>query len=97
MKSVATHSVADDLGKDVCTAFLCELEFLKDQQSSSFADNETVALEIEGPRGRALVPLAAEFCTVDRDAKIVEIDPPEGLLDVNRGGTWRDRERSNDE
>jgi len=58
---------------------------------------ERSILEVEGPQGRVLVPLAAEFCTVDRDAKVVEIDPPEGLLDVNRAGTWRDRERPNDE
>ena len=45
---------------------------------------ERSILEIEGPEGRALVPLAAEFCRVDRDAKIVEIDPPEGLLEANR-------------
>lgn len=51
---------------------------------------ERSILEIEGPEGRALVPLAAEFCRVDRDARIVEIDPPEGLLDVNRAGKWRD-------
>jgi 16S rRNA processing protein RimM len=58
---------------------------------------ERSILEIEGPEGRALIPLAAEFVTVNRDAKVVEIDPPEGLLEVNRGGKWRDRERPDDE
>ena len=42
-------------------------------------------LVIDGPDGNALVPLVEEFCTVDVAAKIVEIDPPEGLLEVNRG------------
>ena len=45
-------------------------------------------LVIEGPDGNALVPLVAEFCRVDVAAKVVEIDPPEGLLEVNRGN-WR--------
>lgn len=52
---------------------------------------ERSLLEIDGPAGRALVPLVAEFCRVDRAAKVVEIDPPEGLLEVNRAGKWRDR------
>ena len=47
---------------------------------------ERSILEIEGPEGRALVPLTAAFCTVDPAARVVEIDPPEGLLEVNRGG-----------
>ena len=51
---------------------------------------ERSILEIDGPAGRALVPLTAAFCTVDRAAKVIEIDPPEGLLEVNRGGKWRD-------
>lgn len=50
---------------------------------------ERSILEVDGPRGLALIPLAAEFVTVRRDERIVEVDPPEGLLDVNRGGKWR--------
>lgn len=48
-------------------------------------------LVIDGPEGNALVPLVAEFCTVDVAGKVVEIDPPDGLLEVNRGN-WRKRE-----
>ncbi|MEX2270891.1 MAG: ribosome maturation factor RimM [Vicinamibacterales bacterium] len=47
-------------------------------------------LVIDGPEGNALVPLVAEFCKVDVAARVVEIDPPEGLLEVNRG-TWREK------
>lgn len=50
---------------------------------------ERSILEVDGPGGLALIPLAAEFVTVHRDEKLVEIDPPEGLLEVNRGGKWR--------
>lgn len=53
---------------------------------------ERSILEIDGPDGRALVPLTAAFCSVDLAARVVEIDPPEGLLEVNRGGTWRERD-----
>ena len=45
---------------------------------------ERSILEIEGPEGRALVPLAAEFVAVDRASREIVIDPPEGLLEVNR-------------
>jgi 16S rRNA processing protein RimM len=41
-------------------------------------------LEIEGPRGQVLVPLAAEICVdIDVRGKRIRINPPEGLLDVN--------------
>lgn len=45
---------------------------------------ERSILVIEGPGGEALVPLVAEFCTVDTGRKEIVIDPPEGLLEVNR-------------
>jgi 16S rRNA processing protein RimM len=53
-------------------------------------------LEIDGPEGPALVPLTAAFCTVDRAARVIEIDPPDGLLEVNRGN-WRKREVPDDD
>lgn len=53
---------------------------------------ERSILVIDGPEGHALVPLVAEFCTVDVAGKVVEIDPPEGLLEVNRGD-WRKRRK----
>ena len=41
-------------------------------------------LEIQGPRGQVLVPLAAPICVdIDVRSKRIRIDPPEGLLDVN--------------
>lgn len=45
---------------------------------------ERSILVIDGPDGQALVPLVAEFCEVDVAGKVVTIDPPEGLLEVNR-------------
>jgi 16S rRNA processing protein RimM len=42
-------------------------------------------LEVEGPRGQVLIPMAAEICVeIDVVTKRIRIDPPEGLLDVNR-------------
>ena len=61
---------------------------------------ERSILVIDGPGGEALVPLVAEFCTVDVAAKVIVIDPPEGLLEANRGTDWRQRrkeEAGNDE
>jgi len=46
----------------------------------------TPVLVIDGPRGEVLVPLADTICTrVDVAAKVIEIDPPDGLLDLNAG------------
>jgi 16S rRNA processing protein RimM len=42
-------------------------------------------LEVEGPRGEVLIPLVTEICVeIDVENKRIRIDPPEGLLDVNR-------------
>jgi 16S rRNA processing protein RimM len=44
----------------------------------------TPVLVIEGPRGEVLVPLADTICTrVDVAAKVIEIDPPDGLIELN--------------
>ena len=42
-------------------------------------------LEVKGPRGEVLIPLAVEICVeIDVESKRIRIDPPEGLLDINR-------------
>jgi len=42
-------------------------------------------LVVAATRGEVLIPLVAEICiAVDPKAKRIVIDPPEGLLDVNR-------------
>jgi 16S rRNA processing protein RimM len=42
-------------------------------------------LEVEGPRGEVLIPLAVEICVeIDVERKRIRIAPPDGLLDVNR-------------
>ena len=44
-------------------------------------------LIVETEHGQVLVPLAAEICpTIDPAQKLVVIEPPEGLLDLNRSG-----------
>jgi 16S rRNA processing protein RimM len=41
-------------------------------------------LAVATSRGEALIPLAAEICvSVDVGAKVVVIDPPEGLIELN--------------
>jgi 16S rRNA processing protein RimM len=45
-------------------------------------------LVIAAADGEVLVPFSAEFCRrVDVAAKAILIDPPEGLLELNRRGT----------
>jgi 16S rRNA processing protein RimM len=42
-------------------------------------------LVVNGGRGEVLVPLASGICVeIDVEAKRIRIDPPDGLLDVNR-------------
>jgi 16S rRNA processing protein RimM len=44
-------------------------------------------LVVEGNRGEALIPLAAPICVkVDPVARVIVIDPPEGLLELNARG-----------
>jgi 16S rRNA processing protein RimM len=44
-------------------------------------------LEVEGPHGEVLIPLAVEICVeIDVGTKRIRINPPEGLLDINRRG-----------
>lgn len=43
-------------------------------------------LSIEGPRGALLVPFVEPIvCGIDEDERIIEIDAPEGLLDLATG------------
>ena len=44
-------------------------------------------LVVDAPGGEVLVPFAAPICTtIDVDARRIVIDPPAGLLEVNRRG-----------
>jgi 16S rRNA processing protein RimM len=41
-------------------------------------------LVVDGENGEVLVPLAADICvTIDVQARVVVVDPPEGLLELN--------------
>jgi ribosomal 30S subunit maturation factor RimM len=41
-------------------------------------------LVVDGDRGEILVPFAVDICvSVDVAAKRIQIDPPDGLLDLN--------------
>lgn len=44
-------------------------------------------LRVESPRGEILIPLAREICTrIDTESKLIVIDPPENLLELNQEG-----------
>jgi len=44
-------------------------------------------LVVEGSRGEVMIPLAAEICVrIDPQARLIVVNPPEGLLDVNAAG-----------
>ncbi|HXW05282.1 MAG TPA: ribosome maturation factor RimM [Vicinamibacterales bacterium] len=45
---------------------------------------ELSRLVVTGPRGEVLIPLAAEICVrVDPAARLIVVNPPEGLLELN--------------
>jgi 16S rRNA processing protein RimM len=44
-------------------------------------------LVVEGGRGEMMIPLADEICVrVDPKARLIVVNPPEGLLDINAAG-----------
>ncbi|HSL23257.1 MAG TPA: ribosome maturation factor RimM [Vicinamibacterales bacterium] len=48
-------------------------------------------LVVESRRGEVLIPLASEICvTVDPRRREIVIEPPEGLIELNEKGRWRE-------
>jgi 16S rRNA processing protein RimM len=48
---------------------------------------EATRILVKGPRAEIMIPLAAEICAIDVEAKRIVVTPPAGLLEVN--GEWR--------
>ncbi|MGH9867560.1 MAG: ribosome maturation factor RimM [Candidatus Polarisedimenticolia bacterium] len=47
-------------------------------------------LVVDGPMGEVLIPVTASICRhLDEEAGVLTIDPPEGLLEINRPATPR--------
>lgn len=69
----------------------CEVRTVQGEHVGTVAsvdgDGAAVRLVVTAPGGQVLVPLTQAFCTVDVGARLITIDPPEGLLEVNGG--WR--------
>ncbi len=51
VEGVGRHAVADDFGEDLCTASLGELKLFEDEDACAFADDEAVAILVEGAAG----------------------------------------------
>ena len=51
MVGVAGHAIADDFGDDIRAAALGEFERFENQHAGAFADDEAVALGVEGAAG----------------------------------------------
>ncbi len=48
-------------------------------------------LVVDGRHGEVLIPLASEICVViDPRKRLIVIQPPEGLVELNEPGRWRD-------
>jgi ribosomal 30S subunit maturation factor RimM len=49
---------------------------------------ERSRLVVTGDAGEVLIPLAAEICVgIDTAARQIVVNPPEGLIELNAGGT----------
>ena len=48
-------------------------------------------LVVEGRHGEVLIPLASEICvSIDPKQRVIVIEPPDGLVELNEPGRWRD-------
>ena len=70
----------------------CEVRDLKDavigRVTSVEGTLERSHLIVQGSHGEMMIPLVAEICVrVDPAARTIVVNPPEGLLDVNQGGS----------
>jgi 16S rRNA processing protein RimM len=74
-----TFFIHDLIGMKVCLQDGTEIGKVKDVLETGGVD----LLEV-GERGEILIPFTDEICReVDADAKVITIDPPEGLLQLN--------------
>lgn len=49
-------------------------------------------LVVDTPRGEVLIPLASEICvSIEPARRMIVVDPPEGLIELNEPGGWRKR------
>jgi len=54
---------------------------------------ERSLLAVKGTNGEVLVPLVAEFCVrIDPVARVIVVNPPQGLIELNERGSHPDRE-----
>lgn len=74
-----TFFIHDLIGMKVCLQDGTEIGKVKDVLETGGVD----LLEV-GERGEILIPFTDEICReVDADGKVITIDPPEGLLQLN--------------
>jgi len=74
----------------------CRVEMASGQTVGVVEDVEGTVegsrLVVQGDRGEILIPLVAEICTaVDPAAKRIVVEPPDGLLELNRERERHDR------
>jgi 16S rRNA processing protein RimM len=53
--------------------------------------SDSSRLVIDTRRGEVLIPLVSEICVrIDPAQRTIVVEPPEGLIEVNERGRWRD-------
>jgi 16S rRNA processing protein RimM len=90
----ASHYISDLVGCRVIDHLTKkEIGVVKDVQSIGEAVTGTPVLEVAAQDGsELLIPLAQEICVaIDTSAKVIEVQLPEGLLDVNTNNASPDQ------
>jgi len=72
VEGVGGEAVADDFGEDLCAACLGELEIFEDEDACAFADDEAVAVLVEGAGGVLGVVVAGGECAHGGKARDAE-------------------------
>jgi len=81
------YFVTDLIGCEVIASGATRVGVVRDVLPTGEGTRGTPLLVVDSLRGEILIPLAVEICTkIDLTARRIEIAPPEGLLDLNRGG-----------
>jgi 16S rRNA processing protein RimM len=82
---VGSYYVTDLIGCEVCDEAGRVIGRVRDVQFTGEGTPGTPLLVIDAPEGELLIPLAQEICVrVDLNARLIEVNLPEGLRDLNR-------------
>jgi 16S rRNA processing protein RimM len=81
--SAATSDAVSANDTATATDHATRVGIVRDVEIMGEEQKGTPILVVEGVRGEVMIPLATEFCKVDLPAKRIDVNLPEGLIDLN--------------